>query len=131
MPKVKVVQEVINTWEQIVEAAGPDGLAVSISWCGKFGRSPLGNYYKLHVRYKGKDRKTDRSENPPWWGNGCMMFSPYDSATGDKKGAALVAQAWVKEHLKYPADDADKWVRNKQGDYILKSVNDAYPLRKD
>jgi hypothetical protein len=126
MPKVKVVQEVVNTWEQIVEAAGPDGLAVAICWVGRSGRSPIGNYYSVFVRYKGKDRQTDRSPNPPWWGQGRMMFHAFD-----KKESLAEAIAWVKEHLKYPADDSDKWVRNRMHDYVLKSVNDAYPLRKD
>lgn len=120
MPKkLPVIQEVVNTWDQLVNSGG----GIAIVPARMPGRQSHQNGWAVfRVNEKGQQLVTDKKA--AWFNHGKMTFSEF---TTSRAAALLEAQAWIKE--RYGIDGP--WVRNRQRDYVLATVNQQYPLRKD
>jgi len=110
---------VINTFDQLVAAGG--GVAILFyrdSSRERVGRSA--RFSVMRINEKGQELVTDRDAH--WTDYGKKVFRVGLGVT--KPVALAAAQAWVLDTYKV----AGPWVRNRMGDYVLASVNKAWPL---
>lgn len=118
MPVKKSVAEVFNVHEQCASASVADGTCIALTFHP--GHSVIGSRWAVVYFKDGAEMVTDKAAS--WYDNKHKTF------TGSKRDAETIATAkqWVQETFHVDID----WVRNKTGDFVPRSVNERWPIRK-
>lgn len=119
---------IINTYDQL-KAAHAAGFATRLAISISYSAPDKSNSRDVSVANWSVYSPFFQTEPAaPWYDYGCKTFALEinDLPHRERKAAALkAAMAWATERWLIT-----EWVKNRQGDYVAKEINDNFPIPK-